>query len=118
MIPCDECNGKGLTLPDGRPIPDLAAIRTCRRCGGEGRLSGRIPTPEPRYRDTFTIRRETNGHFTRFVVSDGDGKAYFNRSQLLSWIKAAIDDDLGINREDGAAVTAELVEIVVRMKAV
>ena len=33
-------------------------------------------------------------------------------------IKAAIDDDLGINREDGAAVTAELVEIVVRMKAV
>ena len=122
MKPCEVCNGKGFTLPDGRPVnsfdgSDLSDVRTCRRCGGEGRLSGRIPTPEPRYLDTFTVRRGfTNSGL--FTVSDGTGYRAFNRKELLSWLRAAIDDDLAINREDGAAVTAEFVEIVVRMKAV
>lgn len=70
------------------------------------------------YRDSFTIRREAQGLRSEFVVSDGAGEARFTREQLLSWIRAAIDDDLGINRNDGAAVTARLVEITVKMEAI
>lgn len=71
-----------------------------------------------KYLDTFTIRRESSGLQTSFAISDGAETVRFTREQLLSWIRNALDDDLGIYREDGAAVTAEFVECTIRMRAI
>ena len=57
MITCDVCNGKGFVLPDGKPVnafegSDSTDVRTCRRCGGEGKLVGDLAVEMT----TYTVR--------------------------------------------------------------
>ena len=72
------------------------------------------------YRDTFLIKRDSNGFRSEFIITDGKGTARLSRGQLLSWIRSAIDDDLGILTDDQytTAVTARFVEITLKMEAV